>query len=88
MHASFVEDLLEKSVSEVKVATWLRLNVCWCTSEACKYKKRNHDSGHDDSLLKCTVGCEPHTFCTYCIFTSAIARKIYEQMVASIQSSR
>jgi len=30
--------------------------VCWCTSEVCKYKKRNHNDGHDDSLLNCNIG--------------------------------
>jgi len=33
-----------------KVATRLRLNVCWCTSEAYKYNKRIHNDGHNDSL--------------------------------------
>jgi len=35
MHPSFV-DPLQESASKSKVASRLRLNVCWCTSEACK----------------------------------------------------
>jgi len=50
MRASFV-DLLRESASQSEVATRLRLNVCWCTSEVCKYKKRIHNDGHDDSLF-------------------------------------
>ena len=51
----------KKSVSWSKVASRLRLNVCWCTLEVCKYKKRNHNGGHEDILLKCNVGCKKHT---------------------------
>jgi len=50
-----------RPTSGVNVATWLRLNVCWCTSEACKYKKSNHNYGHDDSLLNCNIGWKKHT---------------------------
>jgi len=46
-----------KSVSWSKVASRLRLNVCWCTLEVCKYKKHNHNGGHEDFLLKCNIGC-------------------------------
>ena len=49
-----------KPVSRSKVATRLRLNVCWCTLEACKYTKRNHNSGHEGLLLKCNIGCKKH----------------------------
>jgi len=35
--------------------------VCWCTSEACKNKKRRHNEGHDDSLLNCNIGWKKHT---------------------------
>jgi len=34
--------------------------VCWCTSEARKYKKRNHDD-HNGFLLNCNIGCKEHT---------------------------
>jgi len=47
-----------KSVSWSKVASRLRLNVCLCTLEVCKYKKRNHNGGHQDFLLKCKIGCK------------------------------
>jgi len=50
-----------KSVSWSKVASRLRLNVCWCTLEVCKYEKRNHNSDHEDLLFKCNVGCKKHT---------------------------
>jgi len=50
-----------RPTSGVKVATRLRLNVCWCTSEACKYRKRNHNDGHDDSLLNCNIRWKTHT---------------------------
>jgi len=46
-----------KSVSWSKVASRLRFNVCWCTLEVCKNKKRNHNGGHEDFLLKCKIGC-------------------------------
>jgi len=90
MHASFV-DLLQESVSQSKVAARLRLNVCWCISEACKYKKRNHNNGHDDSLLNCSCSWLEKSYCSSCtysieIFTNAFARTFYEQMVAFIQS--
>jgi len=61
-----------------KVASRLRLNVCWCTLEVCKYKKRNHNGDHEDFLLKCHIGCK-NVWCRSCtysseIFTSAFAR--------------
>jgi len=34
--------------------------VCWCTSEACKYKKRNHNCGHYGFLLNGNIGCKKH----------------------------
>jgi len=49
------------SVSWSKIASRLRLNVCWCTLEVCKYKKRNHNGGHKDFLLKYNIGCRKHT---------------------------
>jgi len=59
MRASSVV-LLRESVSQSKVATRLLLNVC-CASEACKYKKRNHNGGHDDLLHNCNIVCKKHT---------------------------
>jgi len=35
--------------------------MCRCTSEACKYKKRNRNGGHNDFLLSCNIGCKMHT---------------------------
>ena len=35
--------------------------MCWCTSEAYKYNKRNHNGGHDDFLLNFNIGCKKHT---------------------------
>jgi len=34
--------------------------MCWCISEAYKYKKRCHIGGHDD-LFNCTIDCKKHT---------------------------
>jgi len=47
-----------ESVRWSKVASWLWLSMCWCTLEVCKYKKRNHNGGHQDFLLKCKMGCK------------------------------
>jgi len=61
MRGTFAKGLLLRgSQSWSKVASRLRLNVCWCTLEVCKYKKRNHNGGHEDFLLQCT-GCKKHT---------------------------
>jgi len=49
------------SVSQCNVATQLRLNLRWCTAEACKYKKRNHNGRHDGFLVSCNIGCKNHT---------------------------
>jgi len=63
-----------------KVAARLRLNVlCWCTSEACKYS------------ISAIVMAAAMTYCSSATlsierFTSALARKVYEQMVALIHS--
>jgi len=77
---SFVEDLLRMSMPQSKVAVRLRLNVlCWCTSEACKYSISAIVMA--DAMTSCssaTLGIER--------FTGAFARKVYEQMVALIQS--
>jgi len=35
--------------------------VYWCTSEACKYKKGNHNGSHDDFLLNGSIGCKTHS---------------------------
>jgi len=35
--------------------------MCWCTSKACKYKKRKHNVGHDGFLIKCNIGYKNHT---------------------------
>jgi len=32
-----------------------RLNLCWCVPEACKYKKRHWNGGHDEFLLNCNI---------------------------------
>jgi len=44
--------------SQNKATTRVRLDVCWCTSEARKYKKRHHNVGYNDFLLNCNVGCK------------------------------
>jgi len=78
---SFVEDLLRMSVPQSKVAVRLLLNVlCWCISEACKYSIRSAIvmAAAMTSSSSATLGIER--------FTSAFARKVYEQMVALIQS--
>ena len=82
MRESFVEDLhRRKSLPQSKVAERLRLYVlCWCISEACKY-----------SITSAIVMAAAMTTCSSAIlgiekFTSAFAGKVYEQMVALIQS--
>jgi len=35
--------------------------VWWCTPEARKYRKRNHNDGHNDFLLNWNTGCKKHT---------------------------
>jgi len=37
------------------------VNVSWCTSEGRKYRKRDHNDGHNDFLLNWNVGCKNHT---------------------------
>jgi len=54
IRASFV-DRLRESVSWGKVATRLRLKVCWCLSKSCKHKKLSRNSGHDDILRNCIL---------------------------------
>jgi len=81
MRKSFAEELLRESVPQSKVTVRLRLNVlCCCTSEACKY-----------SITSAIVMAAAMTSCSSAVmgierFTSALARKVYEQMVALIQS--
>ena len=42
--------------------TRLRLRLyCWCTSEACKYRKRNHNGRHDVFLLNCNTDYKKQT---------------------------
>jgi len=78
MRERFVEDLLRMSIPQSTVAVWHRLNVlCWCTSEACKYNI-SAIAMATTSSSSATLGIER--------FTSAFARKVYEQMVALIQS--
>jgi len=68
-------------VPQNKVAARLRLNMlCWCTSEVCKY-----------STTSAVVKAVAMISCSSAIlgmekFTGAFARKVYEQMVALIQS--
>jgi len=42
IHASFV-GILRKLVSKSQAANQLGLKVCWCTLEACKYKRHNNN---------------------------------------------
>jgi len=81
MPKSFVKDLVRESVPQSKLAARLRLNVlCWCTLEMCKY-----------SIASSIVMAAVMASCSSAIlsidrFTSAFARKVYEQMVALIQN--
>jgi len=81
MRESFVDDVLRNTVPQSKVAARLRLNVlCWCTSEALKY-----------SVRSAIVMAAAMTSCSSAIlgierFTNAFARKVYEEMVALVQS--
>jgi len=53
MHASFV-DLLLESVSQRKVATRLRLNVCWCALYSLCRLKYEHNYSEKDAPEKGT----------------------------------
>jgi len=66
-------------MSQSKVAIRLWLNVlCWCMSEACKYSiSAIVMAAAMTSCSSATLGIER--------FTSAFARKVYEQMMALIQ---
>jgi len=81
MRESFVEGVLQKSLPQSKVAVRFQLNVlCWCASEACKY-----------SMTNAVLMAAAMTSCTSAIlgierFSSNFAGKVYEQMVALIQS--
>jgi len=80
MRESFEEGLLRMSIPQRKVTVRLRLKVlCWCTSETCNYS------------ISAIVMATAMTSCSCAIlgierFTSAFARKVYEQMVALLQS--
>jgi len=77
MRESFVEGLLRKSAPQSKIAAWLRLNVLrCCTSEACKC-----------SITSAIVMVTAMNSCSSAILgIDRFARKVYEQMVALIQS--
>jgi len=80
MRERFVENLLRMSIPQSKVAAQLRLNVlCWCTSATWKYTiSEIVIAAAMASCSSAILGIES--------FTSAFARKVYEQMVAMIQS--
>ena len=80
MRKRFVEDLLRKSVPQSKVTVWLGLNVlCWCTTEAGKY------SISPIVMAAAMTSCSSETLGIERL-TSAFARKVYEQMVALVES--
>jgi len=60
MRASYA-DILRESVSYRKVATGLQSKVWWCTSEACKYKKRSHNAVSNNVLLDCNIALKKQT---------------------------
>jgi len=74
LHArKFCRPILQESVSQNKVAARLWLNVCWCTSEAGKFEKRNHNDGHDDSLFNCNIGWKKYRpYCRSCTYSIKI----------------
>ena len=74
-----------RPLSQSKVVTRLRLNVCWWTSEACKYKKRNRDGDHDDLLLNWNIGCTKHTVDLYCTESIQIATSAFQESFTSKQ---
>jgi len=93
MRESFVEGLLRRKwLPQLEQSLrWLRLNVlCWCTSEACKYSIRNAVV-----MAAAMSSCSTAILAAKSIlqivhfgierFTSAFARKIYDQMVALVQ---
>ena len=55
----------------------------WCTSKACKYKKRKYNVDHDGFLIKCNSGYKNHTAYRSLIaskFSQALfQRKFYDQ---------
>jgi len=83
-------DLLRESVPYREVTTRLRLKVWWCTSEARKYKKRDHNAASDNFLLNCNIAWKKaycrSFICGIEIFTCALGGKFYEQMEALMQS--
>jgi len=55
---------------------------CWCTSEACKYKKRSRYGSHDDFLLNCSICCKKHT--AYCaLLASRFSQTLWQEGFAS-----
>jgi len=82
------------SVPQSKVTVRHRLNVlCWCASEACKYNIRSAivmaaamTSCSTAILASKTIGYCRSCTCSIERFTSAFAGKVYEQMMALIQS--
>jgi len=81
MRASFV-DLLRDWVSQKQFAARLQLNMCWCTSEVCKYEKYNLNGGHDDFLLNCSMAAKIILLILHLQhqdFHMHFARKFYEQ---------
>jgi len=73
-------------MSQSKVVTRFRLNVlCWWTSEACKTVntvKRNHNGGHDDVLLNCSVGCKKAN-CRSCTHSIEMSQALLQESVTS-----
>jgi len=62
--------------------------VCWCTSEACKYKNAIIVAATMASD-NCNIGCKSIPQILHLnikIFSGAFACKFYEQMVAFIQN--
>jgi len=61
MKSKHFSNALRDSSLFVRPAETLALNVCWFASEECKYKKGNHNGGHDDFLLNCNIACKKHS---------------------------
>ena len=80
IRGSLVEDLLRMSMPQSKVAVRLQFNMrCWCTSEACKYSISS-------IVMAAAMTSSSSAILVIERFTSAFAGKVYEQMVALIQS--
>jgi len=56
--------------------------MCCCTSEECEYKKRNHNDGHDDSLLNCNIGGKSIYAADFALIASRFSQTLLQENFA------